>query len=209
MAPASDTRSGLYADWLRRAQTQPWKRVLRVQAAYQWNLRRLQPGLTLDIGCGNGRNLATLGRRSVGVDHNEKSLAIARSRGYEVYTPEQFRGSRRARRDSFDTLLFAHVLEHMALEKAIETIAEYRGFAKVAGRLIIITPQEAGFRHDPSHVNFTDFGAIRDICARVGARIDRRFSFPFPRLVGRIFVYNEFVVSAHFGPDLPEPGTAE
>jgi hypothetical protein len=112
-----------------------------------------------------------------------------------------------ARPGSFDSLLFAYVLEHMAKEEAVGLIAEYRRFAKAGARLIIITPQEAGFRHDPSHVSFTDFAAIGDICSRVGADIDRQFSFPFPRPVGRIFAYNEFVVTAHFGPDRPEPRT--
>jgi SAM-dependent methyltransferase len=201
VAEASDTRSGSYADWLRRSQTRPWKRALRVQAVYRWNLRRLQPGVALDIGCGNGRNLSSLDRRSVGIDHNTSSLAIAGSCGFQVYTREQFQDSPAARPGYFDTLLFAHVLEHMAMEEAVGIIGTYREFVKARGKLIIITPQEAGFRHDPSHVSFTDFGAISRICARVGADIDRRFSFPFPRPAGRVFAYNEFVVAAHFGRD--------
>jgi len=39
-----------YAERLSR--TASWKRWLNVQAIYRWNLRRLDPGVTLDIGCG-------------------------------------------------------------------------------------------------------------------------------------------------------------
>src|SRR6201991_4938021 len=67
-----------------------WKRWLDVQAPYRWNLRRLHPGFTLDIGCGIGRNLLHLEGSGVGVDHNAHSVAIARSRGLEAFTPAEF-----------------------------------------------------------------------------------------------------------------------
>ena len=53
-----------------------WKKALNVQAPYRWNLRRQRLGRTLDVGCGIGRNLETLDPGSVGVDHNEHSVAV-------------------------------------------------------------------------------------------------------------------------------------
>ncbi len=103
------TRSGSYADWLRRSQTRPWKRALRVQAVYRWNLRRLQPGVALDIGCGNGRNLSSLiGGVWASTTTRVSSLAIAGSRGFQVYTREQFQDSPAARPGYFDTLPSSH-----------------------------------------------------------------------------------------------------
>ena len=76
-----DTRDEEYADRLMTKETAAWKRVLNVQAPYRWNLRRHDLGRTLDIGCGIGRNLSSLPAGSLGVDHNETSIAMARARG--------------------------------------------------------------------------------------------------------------------------------
>src|SRR5215468_2590796 len=70
-----------------------WKRWLDVQAPYRWNLRRLSPGFTLDIGCGIGRNLLHLAGDGVGIDHNAHSVEIARSRGLAAFTPGEFQAS--------------------------------------------------------------------------------------------------------------------
>ena len=60
-----------------RLQTARWKQWLDVQAPFRWNLRRLDPGFTLDIGCGIGRNLLHLPRQGVGVDTNEHCVRAA------------------------------------------------------------------------------------------------------------------------------------
>jgi len=76
-----DTRDAEYTRRLSSLEGAAWKRWLNVQAPYRWNLRRLQLGFTLDIGCGIGRNLVNLGGHGVGVDHNERSVELARERG--------------------------------------------------------------------------------------------------------------------------------
>lgn len=79
-----------------KAQVAWWKPIIPVQAPYRWHLRRLKLGRTLDLGCGNGRNLGYLGSTSVGVDHNGELVSIARSRGLNAFTPEDFRASAHA-----------------------------------------------------------------------------------------------------------------
>jgi hypothetical protein len=59
--------------------------------------------------------------------------------------------------------------------------------------LIMICPQEAGFRGGPTHVEFMDFAKLRDIAGALGFTVRREYSFPFPRAFGRFFAYNEFV----------------
>jgi len=60
-----------------------WKRILDVQRPYRIHLQRLNLGCVLEIGCGIGRNLINLGKdtRSIGIDHNPNSVAVAVSRG--------------------------------------------------------------------------------------------------------------------------------
>jgi len=59
--------------------------------------------------------------------------------------------------------------------------------------VFVITPQEAGYRSDATHVTFLDPDGVSGILASIGVRVELARSFPFPRVVGRIFKYNEFV----------------
>jgi hypothetical protein len=60
----------------------------------------------------------------------------------------------------------------------------------------MITPQERGYATDATHVEFHDLDVLRGMARDLGLVVERARSFPFPRPVGRIFPYNEFVVVA-------------
>jgi SAM-dependent methyltransferase len=190
------TASEAYASRLKRLAGVWWKRVLPVQAPYRWHVRRLRLGRTLDVGCGAGRNLEHLGGYGVGVDHNPSLVQIARERGLDAYTPEDFLASPRAKRAWYDSLLFAHVLEHMTGPEAQSLLELYLPYLRDRGRPVVFTPQERGFATDPTHVEFMDFDRVRGLCRSVGLHIERSYSFPLPRWAGRFFPYNEFVVIA-------------
>ncbi|HEY3045185.1 MAG TPA: class I SAM-dependent methyltransferase [Vicinamibacterales bacterium] len=196
MDPAGVATHGKdYADRLIRLQTAPWKRWLDVQALHRWNLRRLDPGFTLDIGCGIGRNLLHLPGQSVGVDVNEHCVRAATARGLTAFTPGEFRRSEELNRPGrFDSILLAHVAEHMTEDQVVALLQEYEALLRPGGKLILISPQEAGFKSDSTHVELMDFARLARISERLGFRPERSFSFPFPRWAGRLFVYNEFVV---------------
>lgn len=182
-----------YAERLVRLGSAWWKRAVDVQAPYRWNVRRLRLGRTLDVGCGIGRNLHHLGADAVGVDHNADSVAVARSAGLAAYTPDEFRASPDAVHQGYDSLLFAHVVEHMDRNTAVGLLKEYLAFLVPGGRVVFITPQEAGYRSDSTHIRFVDFGGAADLAAAIGFRVVRQYSFPFPRMAGKFFPYNEFV----------------
>ncbi len=191
-APRRDTRSQEYT--ARLAKTARWKQWLHVQAPYRWNLRRLEPGWVADIGCGVGRTLQHVDGHGIGIDHNPHSVALARQRGCLAFTPEDFETSEYARVRSFDSLLFAHVLEHMRLDEARELVDQYLPYLRPSGKTILITPQQAGYRSDPTHVEFMDFVKLSKLLADCGLSPVKAYSFPLPHLAGRLFVYNEFVV---------------
>jgi SAM-dependent methyltransferase len=198
------TEDSAYAERLDRLESVWWKRLLDVQRPYRWHLRALRLGRVLDLGCGLGRNLINLGGgdAGVGVDHNAESVAVARSRGLTAYLPDEFRASPHAIPGSFDALLVAHVLEHLPWGEAVGLVRSYLPFVRAGGRVVLITPQEAGFRADPTHVEPVDFGALRRLAAELGLRVLRTYSFPFPRPVGLVFKYNESVLLAA----VPESG---
>jgi SAM-dependent methyltransferase len=185
-----------YTDRLRRLEGARWKQLLDVQAPYRWNVRRLNLGRTLDVGCGLGRNLAHLNGNGVGVDHNAESVAAARSRGLEAYTVEEFLSSPRAVPGSFDSMLVAHVVEHMQAEDALALIGSYLPYLVPGAQVCFITPQEAGYRSDVTHVRFVDLAGLSVLSRQLGLRVQKGYSFPFPRTFGKVFRYNEFVLVA-------------
>lgn len=192
----SETAGAEYAARLARLDRSRWRRVLNVQAPYRWNVRHLKLGRVLDVGAGLGRNLAHLGNDSVGVDHNADSVAIARGRGLTAFTSDEFPTSGQAVPGAFDSLLFAHVIEHVSPEYAVELVRLYLPYVAAGGAVCFITPQERGFASDSTHVTFTDFDALDRLCRATGLAPVRRYSFPLPRAAGRAFTYNEFVVLA-------------
>lgn len=185
-----------YAERLKSLEQARWKQWLDVQAPYRWNVRRLDLGTTLDIGCGLGRNLSHLGGAGVGVDHNAASVAVARERGLEAYTPAEFLDGPRARAGAFDSLLAAHVVEHMTEDDAVGLLRTYLPFVRPGGKVVLITPQERGYTTDATHVRFCGFAEVATLCETLGLTVSRQYSFPFPRLAGRVFPYNEFVTLA-------------
>lgn len=194
-----DTSGQEYTDRLAGLTDARWKQVLSVQAPYRWNIRRLGPGHTLDVGCGIGRNLAHLDD-AVGVDHNESSIEVARARGFRAWTTAEWPSCPDAVEGAFDSLLLAHVLEHLDQATGDEVIASYLPYLREYGRLILICPQERGYTTDPTHVRFLDMTALRATGRRLGFVPERSFSFPFPRVAGKVFPYNEFVVVARRSP---------
>jgi 2-polyprenyl-3-methyl-5-hydroxy-6-metoxy-1,4-benzoquinol methylase len=190
----ASTEGADYAQRLHRIGDVWWKRVLNVQAPYRAHLRRLQLGFTLDVGCGIGRNLAHLDGNGVGVDHNAEAIAHVRSLGMTGFTVDEFHASEYAKPGRFDSLLVSHVLEHMPRDTAVKLVEEYKPYIKPGGKVVFITPQELGYASDETHVEFVGFAEAADIAARTGIAVDRQYSFPLPRLAGKVFKYNEFVL---------------
>lgn len=188
-----------YTARLERLQGARWKRLLDVQRPYRRHLRRLELGFVLDVGCGIGRNLVNLGGgpdAGVGVDIDAESVKACERRGLTAFTPEAFLASDYARPGRFDSLLCAHVLEHMRAPEAEALLAEYLPYVRAGGRAVLITPQEAGFASDPTHVELVDFAALDRLARATGLVPERAYSFPFPRAAGKAFKYNEFVLVA-------------
>lgn len=183
-----------YAERLTALQTVWWKRVLPVQAPYKWNINRLPLGRVLDIGCGLGRNLEHLGGNGVGVDHNEEFVEHCRSKGLKAWTTDEWPTSPDAVEGAFDSILLAHVIEHVSPEVSDEILQSNLKYVRPGGYVHFITPQERGYASDATHIHWSDFADLEGLAARNGLSVVRSFSFPFPRSAGKAFIYNEFNV---------------
>ena len=62
--------------------------------------------------------------------------------------------------------------------------------------MVLITPQELGFRSDPTHVRLVGFAEGATIVRDAGLTLREQYSFPLPRALGRSFRHNEFVTIA-------------
>ena len=153
----------------------------------------MHPGFTLDVGCGIGRNLGHLDGNGVGVDHNAECVALCRSSGFAAYSPEEFVASDAAQKGGFDSLLLAHVVEHLGADETDQLVSRYLPYVRPGGRVIVITPQERGQASDVTHVRFVDEGQVREMAQRLALSVDSVRSFPLPRVAGRFFTYNETV----------------
>ena len=182
-----------YTNSLITRQSKWWKKLLNVQYPYKKNINSLQPGFVLDIGCGVGRNLLHLGGNGVGIDHNPTSVEICTAQGLRAYTNADFEQSSYNKPGTFDSILLAHVAEHMTQKNTLELLAQYQHLLKSKGKIIVITPQEAGFKSDDTHVEFMDFEKVKKVFDGLQYHTLKQYSFPFPRFVGRFFKYNEFV----------------
>ena len=94
----------------------------------------------------------------------------------------------------FDSLLLAHVLEHMTPAEGIALLHAY--LPHVRRTVAVICPQERGYTTDATHVTFLDGRDIASMLEQVGLRVRKVSSFPFPRVAGKVFPYNETVVLA-------------
>jgi len=183
-------------DYTARLQEQTgkgWKRLFGAQVPYRRHIRRVVEGRVLDVGCGIGRNLQHLDGNGVGVDTNPHSIEVARSNGLTAYTSDEFAASPDANPGGFGSLLFAHVLEHMTPDQASSLLGVYLPYLRDGGRVVVIVPQEAGFRSDPTHVTFLDLDDLAEIEAANGLAREAGYSFPLPRFAGRVFTHNETV----------------
>ena len=189
----SSTLEKAYVERLIELPKKGWKRWVNTQVPYRWNLQRLKPGFTLDIGCGIGRHLKNLDGNGVGIDHNSAAVQVARSFGYEAFIPQDFLQSKFNLPNQFDSILVSHVLEHMKKQEALELLAPYLPLLKPSGKLILITPQEKGYQSDSTHIEFMDFTVLSQLVQELGFSEKKQYSYPFPRWAGRFFIHNEFV----------------
>lgn len=86
----------------------------------------------LDIGCGLGQMLLVLKNRGFnnlyGIDINDESVSVCRSKGLDVEKIEDIRDYAKKSNLKFDRVIMSHVLEHLDKDSIIETLAYIKKF---------------------------------------------------------------------------------
>ena len=160
-----------------------------------WHLRRLRLGRVLEIGCGTGRNLLSCAPGSVGLERDPDALAAARARGLTVHTAEEFLASPAFAWQGFDSILVAHLLEHLSSADARTLLTRFLPYLRPDGRVVLVSPQEGGRADRRARVRFLGFPELRRQAEQSGLTVERAYSFPLPRRAGRRipFTFNDSI----------------
>jgi SAM-dependent methyltransferase len=147
-----------------------------------WERRRdltgLPRGRVLDVGCGNGRFLASLKVRGwtvQGTDTSAPGCEVSRSRGIPVHHGDLAGGG--FPDGSFDVVTLWHVLEHVA--EPLTELAEIRRILRPGGRLVVQVPDadsltlrlcgDRWFPFDvPRHLQHFTAQSLRETLERAG-----------------------------------------
>lgn len=186
-----------YTERLISMQMSRVKNLFKFINPYRLNIRKRCSGRVLDIGCGIGRNLFYLeNKNNVGVDHNESAVKYLMAKGFSGYQPIEFEKVFSDSKNSFDTLLVSHVVEHLTFVDASELVRFYSKWLKELGQIVLICPQIKGFRSDETHVTYFDRDLMLKLLNENGFTKTRYRSFPFHSYFGKYWIYNEHIVTA-------------
>jgi 2-polyprenyl-3-methyl-5-hydroxy-6-metoxy-1,4-benzoquinol methylase len=146
---------------------------------YFRNILKHVRGRALDYGCGAGELLKLLPVGSSGTEISEHAIAYCRKQGLDV--------ARSIPTRDYTTFIANHILEH--LDDPRGTIRDISKIGCVQ-RMIIVTPNAKGFKHDSTHRTFIDENYPWNVS---GFEITSAKYFPLPKWLGSFFTYNELV----------------
>jgi 2-polyprenyl-3-methyl-5-hydroxy-6-metoxy-1,4-benzoquinol methylase len=116
----------------------------------------------LDIGCGSGTLLETLGRlgvKSQGVDASASAVAACRQRGSNAEQADLVDFLTGTSDAAYGAVFAGHVIEHLPPDSARAVYAQVSRVLRTGGRFVVLTPNPRnlyvageGFWIDPTHV---------------------------------------------------------
>jgi O-antigen chain-terminating methyltransferase len=134
----------------------------------------------LDLGCGSGTLLETLGELRVaarGVDASATAVAACRSHGFQVDQADLLEFLSRAPPGAYGGLFAGHVVEHVTPDAARTLFAQAARVLRSGGRFVVLTPNPRnlyvageGFWIDPTHVRPYPGPLLRTLAIDAGFR---------------------------------------
>lgn len=137
-------------------------------------------GKTLDVGCGDGsfaQGLVLDKKSYVGLDSNEKALAIANKKGFKVQVFDVDKGNLPFPDNAFDTIILKDVLEHVNDPEHL--MKEARRCIKKNGTLFISTPSEWSqlLWDDYTHKRAFTLRALKQLVGDYGFKVEKTTNY--------------------------------
>jgi SAM-dependent methyltransferase len=108
-------------------------------APAEWHLQQRQIRRVLDVGCGPGTNaLRFAGADYVGIDINERYLAVARTRSQGRFVRADLQTDDVSMLGLFDTILVNSVLHHLPDAAVTRTLSQLQRLLEPEGRVHIL-----------------------------------------------------------------------
>ncbi|MDR3580285.1 MAG: class I SAM-dependent methyltransferase [Oryzomonas sp.] len=147
----------------------------------------------LDVGCGNGANIYLLlqrGHESIGLTLSEAEARLVTERGFECMNWDMMSEQLPFEEQTFDALLFSHVLEHLPWPE--EVLKRYLKLLRPGGGVYIALPNVlhlvqrwqflgGNFKYtetgtmDRTHLRFFDFASARQLAESCGITVVQHF----------------------------------
>ena len=118
------------------------------------------------------------------------------TKGFFGYQPVVFENTFSGSKNSFDTLLISHVVEHLSFNDASDLVRFYSKWLRELGQLVVICPQIKGFGSDETHVTYFDRDQLLKLLTEKCFTQSKYRSFPFHSFFGKYWIYNEHIVVA-------------
>ena len=139
-------------------------------------------GYVLDIGCGTGVYLEQYHGSHLGIDAHPNNIRICSAKKIVAIEAD---ANQFMQKDTFDTVLISHVLEH--LDNPYGVINNAYLSTKHGGRIIIVVPCYEGFVYglngdEHSHKHFIDLAYLDQKMTKLGGK--KIVSAIFPPLIG-------------------------
>jgi SAM-dependent methyltransferase len=188
------------AEQLRRSRN-PFRRLIK--GFYLRNILKEVIGPTIDFACGAGQLLARLPKGSVGVEVNPflieelagMSLNVNRyDTDIDHFTLAEFP------ENTYSTFIMSHFLEHFTEAGQIVKTLFHSCRRLGIRRIILALPGWKGYQSDSTHKTFVDSRYLQEhgLSCCEGYQIVKQRYFPINyELIGRYFVFHEFIVVLH------------
>lgn len=138
----------------------------------------------LDIGCGQGiflQLLASQGTPAIGVDSDEKLLALARASRVNVLQSDAL-DYLKTTEDEFDGMFCSHLIEHLQIDAVVALLEAACHRLTKGGLFVLVFPNPASLRmqlnffwRDPTHVRFYQRDLIAAMLTHYGLCINPNY----------------------------------
>lgn len=143
-----------------RSAIRKWVRLLYIRHAIK---HLIEP--VIDLGCGIGEHLAHLGKDSIGLEVNQRSVDYCLKTGLNVEymnTEEDQYQLSFLESGRYNSMLISHVLEHLDNPDVVFRKLLFACDRLGVKRIFVCVPGIKGFAHDTTHRTFIDKKYLED-----------------------------------------------